>query len=102
LSNCGFEDDAETAGRAVERLKLDQTSSVDSSEPSPTTKPYSQSPPNNLAAERYLVHAYESIGHEERQLVDRLCKLIADEKDPVFFNQLVKQLDEVISKRAEA
>ena len=74
---------------------------VDSSEPSPTTKPYSQSPPNNPAAERYLVHAYESIGHEERQLVDRLCKFIADEKDPVIFNQLVKQLDEVISRKEQ-
>jgi DNA replication initiation complex subunit (GINS family) len=34
---------------------------------------------------------------EERQLVDDLCKRIADEKDPFIFHQLVKQLDELLA-----
>lgn len=36
---------------------------------------------------------------EERQQVNDLCKLIADEKDPFVFNQLVKQLNELLARK---
>jgi hypothetical protein len=36
---------------------------------------------------------------EERQLVDDLCKRIADEKDPSTFHQLVEQLDELLARK---
>jgi len=34
---------------------------------------------------------------EERQLVNELCKRIADEKDPRVFRQLVRELDELMA-----
>jgi len=34
---------------------------------------------------------------EERQLVNKLCKRIADEKDPRIFRQLVQELDELMA-----
>jgi DNA replication initiation complex subunit (GINS family) len=36
---------------------------------------------------------------EERQIVNDLCKRIADEKDSFIFHQLVEQLDELLAPR---
>jgi hypothetical protein len=36
---------------------------------------------------------------EERQLVNELCKRIAEEKDYYVFSQLVQQLDELIERK---
>ena len=36
---------------------------------------------------------------EERQLVNDLCKRIAEEKDPSIFQQLVEQLDELLARK---
>ncbi len=36
---------------------------------------------------------------EEIELVNGLCKRIADEKDPLIFRQLVEQLDELLARK---
>ena len=36
---------------------------------------------------------------EEIQLVNGLCKRIADEKDLLIFRQLVEQLDELLARK---
>jgi hypothetical protein len=36
---------------------------------------------------------------EERQLVNELCKNIADEKDLTIFRELITQLDEVMARK---
>jgi hypothetical protein len=36
---------------------------------------------------------------EEMQLVNGLCKRIADEKDPFTFRQLVEQLDALLARK---
>jgi DNA replication initiation complex subunit (GINS family) len=36
---------------------------------------------------------------EERQLVNDLCKRIAEEKDASIFRQLVEQLDELLARK---
>jgi hypothetical protein len=38
---------------------------------------------------------------EERQLVNGLCQRIADEKDPLIFQQLVEQLDELLTRKEQ-
>ena len=36
---------------------------------------------------------------EERELVNGLCKRIAEEKDIFVFQQLVEQLDDILSRK---
>ena len=36
---------------------------------------------------------------EERELTNRLCKRIAEEKDIFVFQQLVEQLDDILSRK---
>ena len=38
---------------------------------------------------------------EERQLVNDLCKRIAEEKDASIFQQLVEQLDELLARKGK-
>jgi ribosome recycling factor len=58
------------------------------------TVPNGQSPQGKFA--RISIPAMTP---EERQLVNDLCKRIAEEKDASIFHQLVEQLDELLARK---